>query len=63
MVIGNEKKNFTPSKFSKICREHFLISDKLNKLKLDGSTKIHLKPDAVHTKYIPYYAYILPKNS
>lgn len=56
-----KRKNFTPSKYTKICSEHFLISDVLDR---PGTYKKHLKPDAVPTVFpaMPTYYQRIPKN-
>lgn len=56
-----KRKQFTPSQYCKICSEHFLSSDILDR---PGAYKKHLKPDAVPAVFpaIPsYYQPILKK--
>lgn len=56
-----KRKQFTPSQYSKICSEHFLSSDILDR---PGTYKKHLKPDAVPTLFpaMPSYYQPIPKK-
>ena len=56
-----KRKQFIPSQYSKICSEHFLSSDILDR---PGTYKKHLKPDAVPTVFpaMPSYYQPIPKK-
>lgn len=51
MDTGNKKKNFVPSKWSKMCNKHFLHSD--YKQPPGGTYVLRLKDDAVPTVCLP----------
>lgn len=50
-----KRKNFTPTKWSRLCSDHFVHEN--YKVKLDTTKKVLLKEDAVPTVFSAFPAY------
>lgn len=60
-LLAIKRKQFTPTMYSKICSEHFLLSGILDR---PGTYKKHLKPDAIPSIFpaMPLYYQQIPKK-
>ncbi|KAK4876049.1 hypothetical protein RN001_012471 [Aquatica leii] len=55
-----KRENFIPTKYSKICSDHFLLSDYLER---PGACKRYLKPDAVPSVFYAFPSHLQKPSS